>query len=143
MNITLPQITQRTRNLGDRVHRDESVFTAEYDDVVVQRAILSGKIVIVKNRRSVGYPATAATEVRSPVPFISCLPFQDPLVFSTPPTRPSSGHFFIIEIVVTKTFTRFSELLRLSTTLCQLWQSTLLVGTHMIASRTLRSIPLP
>ncbi|KIM60317.1 hypothetical protein SCLCIDRAFT_1216925 [Scleroderma citrinum Foug A] len=70
MNITLPQITQRTRNLGDRVHRDESVFTAEYDGVVVQRAILSGKIVIVKNRRSVGYPATAATEHTSHEAFI-------------------------------------------------------------------------
>ncbi|KIM60316.1 hypothetical protein SCLCIDRAFT_1216922 [Scleroderma citrinum Foug A] len=51
MHITLPQVTQRTPNLDDRVSRYESVFTLEGGSIVIRRAILHGRIVTVKNHR--------------------------------------------------------------------------------------------
>lgn len=70
MHITLPQVTQRTPNLDDRVGRYESVFTLEGGSIVVRRAILHGRIVTVKNHRFV-------PKVLSPVSVVSRPHVQD------------------------------------------------------------------
>jgi len=82
MSITLSQVTQRTPNLGDRVRQYGSVFTRAGSGVVVHRAILRGKTVLVKDHRFMEH---RGTEVLPPFPLCRVYVFRTDLYSAHPP----------------------------------------------------------